>query len=83
VLGWQSSAWRTFAEELRDLARAIGGARTALGDGIDGLRAVELAEAAYESARRGVPVRLDPPARPTSPPSGLPRPLDRGEHPRG
>jgi predicted dehydrogenase len=58
VLGWQSTAWRTFAAELRDLARVIDGEKTGLADGLAGLRAVELAEAAYESARRGAPVRL-------------------------
>jgi predicted dehydrogenase len=58
LLGWRATARRTFGEELRDFARMVAGERSVLADGHDGLRAVELAEAVYESSRRRAVVRL-------------------------
>jgi predicted dehydrogenase len=57
LLGWRATARRTFGEELRDFARLVAGERGVLADGLDGLRAVELAEAVYESSRRRAVVR--------------------------
>lgn len=56
LLGWRDAACASFAAELGDFARRIAGADTMLADGLDGLRAVELAEAVYESSRRRAPV---------------------------
>jgi predicted dehydrogenase len=58
LLGWRDTARRTFGEELRDFARMVAGERGVLADGLDGLRAVEVAEAVYESSRRRAVVRL-------------------------
>ena len=57
LLGWRDAARETFIAELRDLARMIAGERSSLAGGLDGLRAVELAEAVYESSRRRAVVR--------------------------
>jgi predicted dehydrogenase len=58
LFGWQRTARRAFAEELADFAETIEGRRAPLANGLDGLRAVEIAHAAYESSRRGEAVRL-------------------------
>jgi predicted dehydrogenase len=62
LLGWRDAARRTFIAELRDFVRTIAGERSSLADGRDGLRAVEVAEAVYDSSRRRAVVRPGPPA---------------------
>lgn len=48
----------SFARELRAFAAAMaGGPHAALATGFDGLRAIEIVHAVYDSSRRGVPVR--------------------------
>jgi predicted dehydrogenase len=61
LIGWEDTARRAFADELRDFVRKIAGERAMIADGMDGLRAVELAEAVYESSRRRAPVRAGAP----------------------
>jgi predicted dehydrogenase len=58
LLGWQPAARASFAAELADLAGAVAGRPGRLAGGVDGLRAVELAEAVRESSRRGAVVRV-------------------------
>ncbi len=48
----------TFAREFEDFAKAIRNDKPVFSSGVDGLRANEMAQAVYESARRGVRVRL-------------------------
>jgi predicted dehydrogenase len=55
---WTSTAYRTFEEELRDFLARLGGASVPLADGWDGLKAVEIASAAYRSSASGQPVPL-------------------------
>jgi predicted dehydrogenase len=60
--GWQSTAVQTFVEEFDDFAAAAAGqpgsGRMALG--ADGLRAVQIAHAVYDSTRTGNRVTLGP-----------------------
>jgi predicted dehydrogenase len=60
--GWQSTAVQTFLEEFDDFAAAVAGqqgsGRIALA--ADGLRAVQIAHAVYNSSRTGNRVFLDP-----------------------
>ena len=56
--GWQSTTLLTFEEELADFLRMIDGATVPLADGLAGLRAVEIANAVYESNASGRPVLL-------------------------
>lgn len=58
LFGWQRTARAAFAEELGDFPALIEGRPVPLADGLAGLRSVEIAHAAYESSRRGEPVRL-------------------------
>ncbi len=58
VLGWERNAVDALAEELYDFARQLGGHPGAGAQGIDGLRAVEIAHAVYESSRRGCAIRI-------------------------
>lgn len=55
---WTSTALISFEEELVDFLRMIRGEKTPLADGVAGFRAVEMANAVYESSRQGQPVRL-------------------------
>ena len=68
-LGWQSTAIQTFLEEFDDFAAAAdgrqGSGRIALAT--DGLRAVQIAHAVYDSSRTGNPVSLDPLPEPSMP----------------
>jgi predicted dehydrogenase len=60
--GWQTTTALAFQEELQDFVRlAQGDSRPlALADGFAGLRAVEIANAVYESTITGQPVQLPP-----------------------
>lgn len=49
---------KSFVEEFANLARAISGERTVGATGIDGLRAVEIAYAVYESSETGMSKHL-------------------------
>lgn len=55
---WTSTALISFEEELVDFLRMTRGEKTTLADGVAGFRAVEMANAVYESSRQGQPVRL-------------------------
>ena len=51
LFGWQSTAIRAFAEELKDfvaLAQGRGEGRTLIATSEDGLRALQIANAVYE-----------------------------------
>lgn len=59
LLGWQSTAARTLAEEMADfIALARGGPGGRIACGACGLRAVEIAQAVYASSDGGSPVTL-------------------------
>jgi predicted dehydrogenase len=53
------TACQSFVLELKAFSRAIAGEKTEMALGRDGLRAVEIAHAAYRSSRDGVTVTLD------------------------
>jgi predicted dehydrogenase len=72
LFGWQRTARAAFAEELTDFASLIEGRPVPLADGLAGLRAVEIAHAAYESSRRGERVLLSTAAGSADAPSGPP-----------
>jgi predicted dehydrogenase len=55
---WTSTALLSFQDELADFLRMVEGERTALADGVAGFRAVEIANAVYESNSSGGPVKL-------------------------
>ena len=55
---WTSTALLSFEEELVDFLRMTRGEKTPLADGVAGFRAVEMANAVYESSRNGQAVRL-------------------------
>jgi len=60
-LGWETTTGLAFQEELRDFVRLAGGdAAVALADGFAGLRAVEIANAIYDSTLSGQAVHLSP-----------------------
>jgi predicted dehydrogenase len=58
LLGWTPNAIDALAEEMEDFARMVAGLPAACADGVDGLRAVEIANAVYESARSGREIRV-------------------------
>jgi predicted dehydrogenase len=60
LFGWERMAEEAAAAELDDLPRLIRGEAVTLADGLAGLRAVEIAQAVYDSSRRGLPVALPP-----------------------
>jgi predicted dehydrogenase len=60
LFGWERTAEEAAAAELDDLPRLIRGEAVTLADGLAGLRAVEIAQAVYDSSRRGLPVALPP-----------------------
>jgi len=51
--GWETTTLASFQDELTDFLRRIGGGSVPLGDTLDGLRAVQIAHAVYESTRTG------------------------------
>lgn len=55
---WTSTALLSFQEELADFLRMVNGEKTPLADGVAGFRAVEMANAVYESSKTGKPVPL-------------------------
>ncbi|MBI3698213.1 MAG: Gfo/Idh/MocA family oxidoreductase, partial [Acidobacteria bacterium] len=62
--GWQTTTALAFQEEFQDFVKLAQGAPAGalrLADGLAGLRAVEIANAVYESTRTGLPVRLAEP----------------------
>lgn len=56
--GWQSTTLQTFEDELADFLRMIEGQDVPLADGLDGLRAVAIAQAVYESSSTGSAVQV-------------------------
>ena len=58
VFGWQTTAIAAMAKELHDFVLRIGGETSSGASGYDGLRAVEIAQAVYASARDRRRVRL-------------------------
>jgi predicted dehydrogenase len=63
-LGWQTTTALAFQEEFQDFLRLVAGRPASavfLADGFAGFRAVEIANAVYESTRSGEPVRLAEP----------------------
>jgi len=56
--GWESTTRRTFAEELDDFLKMVGGERVPLADGRAGVHAVEVAEAVYRSTREHRTINL-------------------------
>jgi len=61
VRGWRSTTLLSFQEELADFLRMIAGQPVPLADGWAGLRAVEIADAVYQSAATGLAVSLSAP----------------------
>jgi len=62
--GWQTTTGLAFQEELRDFIQIVRGEPASgvrLADGFAGFRAVEIANAVYESSASGQPVRLAEP----------------------
>ncbi len=57
-LGWQTTVRLSFDEEIADFIAAIEGGEGLLASGEDGLRALAVCQAVYESQRRGEPVTL-------------------------
>ena len=55
---WTSTALLSFQDELADFLRMTQGEKTNLADGVAGFRAVEIANAVYESSKTGSPVRM-------------------------
>ena len=55
---WTSTALLSFQDELADFLRAVNGEKTNLADGVAGFRAVEMANAVYESSKTGKPISL-------------------------
>ena len=63
---WQTTALRSFAEELKDFEALTRGERgTRIADGVAGLRAEEVADAVRQSTARGEAVHLGPAGVPT------------------
>lgn len=58
VKSWTSTALISFEEELRDFLRMLKGEKVPLADGWSGVRATEIANAVYESTRRGEAITL-------------------------
>jgi predicted dehydrogenase len=58
--GWQTTTYLTFQDELADFLRRIAGDTVPLADGWAGVRAVEIAQALYQSSSTGAPVTLSP-----------------------
>lgn len=56
IYGWQSTVVKSFQEELGDFARLCEGEKGIIADGFSGLRAVEIANAIYQSndAKRSI-----------------------------
>jgi predicted dehydrogenase len=55
---WTSTALLSFQEELADFLRMTRGEKTPLADGVAGFRAVEIANAVYQSSKSGMPVQM-------------------------
>jgi predicted dehydrogenase len=55
---WTSTALLSFQDELVDFLRMVKGEKTNLADGVAGFRAVEMANAVYQSSQSGKPVTL-------------------------
>ena len=58
VRGWQSTAVDTFRQEIEDFMRRREGVSVPLATALDGLRAVEIAQAVYTSTRTGAVVPI-------------------------
>lgn len=59
--GWTSTVCAAFTKEIEDFARLAAGQSTAtIADGVDGMRAVEIAHAVYTSSETRQPVTLAP-----------------------
>jgi predicted dehydrogenase len=56
--GWQTTTYLSFQEELADFLKMIQGIPVPLADGWSGVRAVEIAHAAYRSSATGAPITL-------------------------
>jgi predicted dehydrogenase len=56
--GWTTTAMQSFREELADFLRMVKGESVPMADGWSGLRAVEIANAVYQSTSTGLPVKL-------------------------
>ena len=56
--GWQTTTLKTFEDELLGFFDLVDGKESRLATGIDGLRAVEIAQAVYESERERAAVKL-------------------------
>ena len=59
--GWQTTTYQSFQEELADFLRMTRGDRVPLADGWAGVRAVEIAQAVYQSSATGATVTLSRP----------------------
>lgn len=59
LFGWQTTALRAFADEFEDFLGALQGNWGRLADGRAGLRAVQVANAVYQSSRSQLPVSLE------------------------
>jgi predicted dehydrogenase len=58
--GWQSTVVKAFQHELTDFVNSIRGNPGDMADGMAGLRAVEIADAVYQSTKERRPVLLKP-----------------------
>jgi predicted dehydrogenase len=58
VQGWETTTLASFQDELSDFLRRVAGGTVPLGTTLDGLRAVQIAHAVYESTRTGQAVSI-------------------------
>ncbi len=56
--GWESTSYDTFVKELNDFINMIDGKEVRLAQGWDGARAIEIAQAVYDSEKSGQIVQL-------------------------
>lgn len=61
LFGWQATARTAFAAELCDFVKLLSGEPVSIATGADGMRAVVIAQAVYDSSARGAPVTLPDP----------------------
>jgi predicted dehydrogenase len=58
IQGWETTTLASFQDELTDFQRRIAGATVPLGNTLDGLRSVQIAQAVYDSTRSGQVVAI-------------------------
>ncbi len=58
--GWETTTMQTFVEELADFLRMLNGESVPLADGAAGIKAVQVANAVYQSSRNHATIILSP-----------------------